>query len=177
MSEWKGQVSKINSRDWGTKTLWSFQLKGANLWLRLADGEPSFKEDDWIVATGEGPNKIEEVEVIKEEEVKQAVSTTTSTKLGSSEAPPTNSPDYWRWKQMHDLIREDAFMWRDARADAVRIVTACLDHDKETGAAKDAILALGTKKSGRLDVMLSIINELSGKFVEDMKERIHESSD
>lgn len=178
MSEWKGQVSKINSRDWGTKTLWSFQLKGANLWLRIEGNErPDFEIDQWICAKGETPNKITEIEIIEEEVVKEAVSTTTSNKLSSGEAPPTNSPDYWRWKQMHDLVREDAFLWRDARADAVRVITACLAHDQETEAAKDAVLSLGAKKAGRLDVLTGMINTLSEQFVIDMKERINESSE
>ncbi len=177
MKEWKGQVTKINDRDWGSKKLWSFQLKGANLWLRLEGMEPTFEVDQWICAKGETPNKITEVDIIEETVVKEAASAPTKEQVvAKGEAPPTNSPDYWRWKQMHDLQREDAFMWRDARADAVRVITACLAHDRETDAAKDSVLALGTKKSGRLDVLRSMINELSEQFVDEMKERINESS-
>jgi hypothetical protein len=169
MSEWSGVVSKVSSRDWGTKTLYSWQLEGANLWFRTEE-DPGITTGDAVVFMGESPNKITSVRKVEKAEAKQRAETSHDVR---KEAPPTNSPDYWRWKQMHDLSREKAFMWRDARADAVRLVTACLDHDSGE-VAKDAILALGNKKSGRLDVLLEIINKLSDHFVAEMQERIDE---
>lgn len=168
MAVWKGEVSKTSERDWGSKTLYSFQFKGANLWFRVEE-DPKLVVGEWIECEGPSPNKIERIERVTEEDVKEAAQAPAS---GSKEAPPTSSPDYWRWKQMRDIEREEAFLWRDARADAVRIITACLAHDSETSEAKNTILSLGTKKSGKLDVMRGMINTLAEQFVEDFKERI-----
>jgi hypothetical protein len=174
MKDWKGKVSKMNSREWGNKTLYSFQLEGANMWLRTEEA-PDYEVGDWVVAKGDTPNKIEEVEKIDEQLVKDEatapVSATKRVKLG--DAPPTNSADYWRWKQMYDLSRENAFLWRDARADAVRLIATCITHDQYQGESKDNILALGTKKSARLDVLRAMVEELSGQFVDTMEEKLN----
>ena len=165
MSEWSGKVSKINDRKWGSDTLWSFQIEGANVWLRLDGFEPDFEIGDWVSAEGDSPNKITKVVKTDAEAVKQRSDSGVSGKNGSirKEAPPTNSPDYWRWKQMHDLQREDVFLYRDARSDATRLICAALDND---------ILSLGTKKAARLDVLRAMVNELTEQYVTEMKEKV-----
>jgi hypothetical protein len=167
MSDWSGVVNKTSSRDWGSKTLYSWQVEGANLWFR-SDFDPELSEGDAIEFSGESPNKITTINKISKEQAKAKAEAPPK----RDEAPPTNSPDYWRWKQMHDLEREELFLWRDARADAVRVITTCLAHDQGAD-AKASILTLGTKKAGRLDVLTSMINELAQQFVEEAKEKVN----
>ena len=166
MSEWSGVVTKVSERDWGTKTLYSWQVAGANLWFR-SEFNPELEEGDAIEFSGDSPNKITDVNKVTQEQVKEKA----EAKPSKKDAPPSNSPDYWRWKQVHDLEREEAFLWRDARADAVRIITACIEHDSHTD-SKGSILSLGVKKAGKLDVLRGMVNELAGQFVEDFKEKI-----
>ena len=75
----------------------------------------------------------------------------------SGEAPPTNSPDYWRWKQMQDIINKQDFQYRDARADATRLVCAALDND---------CLALGSAKGKKLDILLGMIEMTTTQLLE-----------
>ena len=154
MSEWSGEVSKVNERDWGSKKIYSWQLKGANLWFRTDDKRFSLQIGECYSFGGPSPNKIdwESVKVITEEDLKAEVSASASTTV-----PPTSSPDYWRWKQIHDLARQEYFDWRDARADATRIVCAALDND---------VLALGQKKGQKLDVLIGQIKETTRQLLE-----------
>ncbi len=157
MKTWSGEVDKLSSREWGNKTLWSWQLKGANLWFRV-DSEPTFKDGDKISFSGESPNKIDSSTI---KEISESALKAEAQKQGTDVVPPTSSPDYWRWKQMHDLEREDAFMWRDARADAVRLVCAALEND---------CLSLGAKKAAKLGVLQALVKEVTQDLVDEMKE-------
>jgi hypothetical protein len=149
MSVWSGKVIKTSSRDWGTKTLYSWQFAGANLWFR-AEFDPELTEEEFYQVEGDTPNKITSVQPVAAEAVQQAAE-------AQGEVPPTSSPDYWRWKQMHDLKKEDTFAWRDARADATRLVCAALDND---------VLALGSAKGKKLDIILGMVNQITQQLVE-----------
>ncbi len=145
MSEWMGEVSKVNERDWGTKTIYSWQFKGTNLWFRCSEN-PDMEMGTCYRVTGETPNKITTIEIIEEETLKAA-----ATEQRTTEVPPTSSPDYWRWKQLHDLDRQSYFDWRDARSDATRIVCAALDND---------VLKMGNVGSGKkFDMLIGMIKE------------------
>lgn len=156
MSIWSGKVTKTQSRDWGTKTLYSWQFEGANLWFR-AEFDPELVSGEFYAAEGETPNKIVTVQQVPAEDVQQAAQAQSTS---STVVPPTSSPDYWRWKQMHDLEREAAFTWRDARADATRLVCAALDND---------VLALGSSKGKKLDILMGMVSQVTQQLVEEYK--------
>jgi hypothetical protein len=153
MTTWTGKVSKTNERDWGTKVIYSWQFGGAPLWFRTNE-DPKLEEGDCLRIEGQSPNKITTITHIKEEALKEAVAEQAA---ASSEVPPTSSPDYWRWKQMHDMERQQYYDWRDARADATRIVCAALDNE---------ILALGATKGKRLDILIGMIRETTTQLME-----------
>ena len=157
---WKGKVTVVNEKDWGSKTIWSWQLAGVqNMWFR-SENDPYINKGDCISFDGESPNKIKTIEQVEESEVKLAA-TASNGKSGSSEVPPTSSPDYWRWKQMYDLSRTEYFDWRDARADATRIVCAALDND---------VLALGAKKGLKLDILIGQIKDTTEMLMRSNKD-------
>ena len=158
MSEWKGKVSKTSEREWGKDTLYSWQFEGANLWFR-SDFDPKLVEGDFYTAEGESPNKNTNVSPTTSGEVREASKEETKTIM---EAPPTNSPDYWRWKQLHDLEKESAWAWKDARADATRIVCAALDND---------VLALGSAKGKKLDIVMGMVNQITQQLVDEMGDK------
>ena len=158
---WIGKVTKVSERDWGTKTIYSWQLEGTNQWFRTEKLE-GMSVGDWISFTGENAQKITEVEHVEEAAVKQAVAKAATASNGlsaSSEAPPTNSADYWRWKQMRDQSMEAQFKWRDARSDATRIICAALDN---------SVLALGNAQGKKLGLIKGYVNELTRELLEDM---------
>ena len=149
MSEWMGEVSKVNERDWGSKKIYSWQFKGSAIWFRCAE-DPQLVEGNHIAIEGDTPNKIERIEHVAPETIKKAAKEQT-------DVPPTSSPDYWRWKQIHDLERQAYFDWRDARADATRIVCTALDND---------VLSLGQKKGLKLDILIGQIKETTLQLLE-----------
>ena len=155
MSEWKGKVSKVNERDWGSKKIYSWQLEGTNMWFRC-DTDPVLVVGKCYSFEGDSPNKIDRVSIqmVEESEVKAEAKAQTSR---SNDVPPTTSPDYWRWKQMQDLDRQAYFDWRDARADATRIVCAALDND---------VLALGSSKGKKLDILIGQIKDTTRMLIE-----------
>jgi len=154
MNEYTGIVSKVNERDWGSKVIYSWQLKGSSMWFRT-DAKPNITEGSAIVFSGESPNKIDydSITGTSVEAVKQAVEVQAKE---TKNVPPTTSPDYWRWKQINDLERQEAFDWRDARADATRIICAALDND---------ILALGNVKGKRLDLLIGMVEEVTNSLL------------
>ena len=152
---WKGKVSKVSERNWGTKTIYSWQLEGTNQWFR-SEMPPDLLIGEWISFNGDLAQKITEVNLISEDRVKLAAENGLS---ASSEAPPTNSADYWRWKQMRDQSMEAQFKWRDARSDATRIICAALDN---------SVLALGNAQGKKLGLIKGYVNELTRELLEDM---------
>jgi len=60
---------------------------------------------------------------------------------------------------MRDLSMEKQFKWRDARADATRIVCAALDN---------GALALGQTQGKKLGLIRGYVNELTRELLEDM---------
>ena len=170
MSEYRGIVSKLNNREWGTKTIYSWQFEGANTWFR-SEFDPEIEIGDPAIVEGNTPNTITAVRKVSAVEL--AETPAAPQKTLAAEAPPANSAEYWRWKQMYDLTREKQFAWRDARADATKIIVAALQHD--TGSAtKDGILSLGTKKADKLDNLRACVNTLAEQFVADMEEKLNE---
>jgi len=157
MSEWKGKVSKVNERDWGSKKIYSWQLEGTNMWFRC-DEDPELKVGDCYEFIGDSPNKIikETISWMAATELKAEALASNATPAGKF-VPPTSSPDYWRWKQMQDLDRQSYFDWRDARADATRIVCAALDND---------VLALGSAKGKKLDILIGQIKDTTRMLLE-----------
>ena len=156
---WKGKVSKVSKRDWGTKTIYSWQVEGTNQWFR-SEMHPDLLIGEWISCNGDSAQKITEVNLISEDLVKLAAESGQSQDLSaSSEAPPTNSADYWRWKQMRDQSMEAQFKWRDARSDATRIICAALDN---------SVLALGNAQGKKLGLIKGYVNELTRELLEDM---------
>jgi len=161
MSEWKGVVSKATSREFGNKTLYSWQFEGSNIWFR-SEFDPIMEVGSAFTVTGDVVNKITGVTPMSEEDVKEAKSETSSGTNGSNgsrgEAPPANSPDYWRWKQMQDITNRKDFQHRDARRDATRLICAALDND---------VLALGAAKGKKLDILLGMIKETTAQLLEE----------
>jgi len=155
---WIGKVSKVSERDWGTKTIYSWQLEGANIWFR-AEENFGVVEGSWVSFDGETAQKVVDFKEVEEAAVKQAVAGKLNGLSASSEAPPTNSADYWRWKQMRDMSMEKQFKWRDARADATRVVCAALDN---------GVLALGNAQGKKLGLVKGYINEITRELLEDM---------
>jgi len=160
MAEWKGVVSKITSREFGNKTLYSWQFEGSALWFR-SEFDPLMDKGDAYAVTGDVVNKIKGVVPMTEEDVKEAKSEASTGQSGTTgtrgEAPPTNSPDYWRWKQMQDITNRKDFQYRDARRDATRLVCAALDND---------VLALGQSKGKKLDILLGMITKTTEQLLE-----------
>jgi hypothetical protein len=148
MTEYSGKITKVNERDWGSKKIYSWQIAGAPMWFRC-ESDPCMQVGNCFKFSGETPNKIdiESLEEISESDLKAEVQEQTKSE-GSSAVPPTSSPDYWRWKQINDLERQEYFDWRDARADATRIVCCALDND---------VLSLGQKKGLKLDMLIGQI--------------------
>jgi len=153
--KYKGKVTKVNEREWGSKTIYSWQLGGTNMWFRC-DKDPLIAEGNCYSFEGETPNKIDwdSIKEIKEDELKTEAQ---AQREVSKDVPPTTSPDYWRWKQVHDLERQAYFDWRDARADATRIVCAALDND---------VLSLGGSKGKKLDILIGQIKETTRQLLE-----------
>ena len=153
--KYKGKVTKVNEREWGSKTIFSWQLGGTNMWFRCTEN-PNLTIGQAYEFEGESPNKIERhtISEISDEELKTEAQ---SQQANADAAPPTTSPDYWRWKQVHDLERQAYFDWRDARADATRIVCAALDND---------VLALGGSKGKKLDILIGQIKETTRQLLE-----------
>ncbi len=145
---YSGKVSKVNERDWGSKKIYSWQVAGASLWFRC-DSDPALVVGKCYSFEGDTPNKIDRASItmVEESEVKAQAATQAEER---KDAPPTSSPDYWRWKQLHDLERQSYYDWRDARADATRIVCAALDND---------VLALGATKGKKLDILIGQIKD------------------
>ena len=152
MSEWMGEVSKVNERDWGTKTLYSWQFKGTTLWFRC-ETDPSMEIGTCYRVSGDSPNKITTIQHIEPETLQKAVDQAPDT----TDIPPTSSPDYWRWKQARDLEMAEYYAWKDARADATRIVCAALTQD---------ILSLGATKGKRLDILVGMIKDTTTNLLE-----------
>ena len=153
MAKWSGKVSKVNERDWGSTTIFSWQLEGTNMWFRCS------LNPDLVVGLcyefeGESPNKIQLGSILRlaEFEVKEAAQA-----QQRDVVPPTSSPDYWRWKQMHDMAREEYYQWKDARADATRIVCAALDND---------VLSLGSAKGLKLGILIGAIKKTTEELLE-----------
>ncbi len=161
MSEWQGVVDKTNSREFGNKTLYSWTFEGSNIWFR-AEFDPMLKKGTGVTIEGEAVNKITKVHALSAEEIKEAKQTATSGDSGSigtrGEAPPANSADYWRWKQMQDIANRKDFQLRDARADATRLVCAALEND---------VLALGNSKGKKLDILLGMIATTTAQLLEE----------
>jgi hypothetical protein len=156
MNEWKGEISKINERDWGSKTIYSWQIKGNNGWFR-SEQDPCMRVGDCFAFSGESANKID-ISTLKEISESDLKAEAKAQIQETRDAPPTTSPDYWRWKQMHDLDRESYYQWKDARADATRIVCAALDND---------VLSLGQKKGLKLDMLIGMIKETTRQLLEE----------
>jgi hypothetical protein len=156
--KWSGQVSKVSSRDWGSKTIYSWQLEGTNQWFR-AETDPKIEEGQWVEFSGESAQKVDvtTMTATTSDAVKSEAKAAASTKTG--DVPPSNSPDYWRWKQMRDLSMEKKFDWRDARHDATRIICAALDN---------GVLALGSSQGKKLGLIKGYVNELTRELIEEM---------
>ncbi len=151
MSEWMGQVTKVNERDWGTKKVFSWQFAGTNLWFRIEADEAPVEKGECYRVSGESANKITLIEKAEPEAVKDAA------KEETGGVPPASSPDYWRWKQMTDIEQRESYEIRAARADATRLVCAALEQD---------ILVLGTAKGKKLDVLIGMINTTTQQMME-----------
>jgi len=169
MNEYAGTVTTVTDRKWGDKTLYSFKVKGSDVWFRTEIA--AVVEGETIRFKGAKPTTITEINTCSEDYVVELNDAAPSTVQGASvsasaAAPPTNSPDYWRWKQMVDLENQDQFLWRDARADATRIICAALDND---------VIALGAAKGKKLDILVAQIAEVTRTLVTDYKERGNES--
>lgn len=161
MNRYAGKVSTCSEREWGNKTLYSWQFEGAPQWFRTE--EKALTVGKCYDVSGESPNKITSIEEVEEAAVADAKPPTPSSPLSAtSPAPPHTSADYWRWKQMVDLENQDQFLWRDARADATRIVCSALEND---------VLALGQSKGKKLDILVAQIAEVTATLVADYKER------
>jgi hypothetical protein len=161
MSEWSGKITKVNERDWGSKKIFSWQIAGAPMWFRC-ESDPCVQVGNCFKFSGPSPNKIDigSLQEISESDLKEEASEANfagDPHLSGAAVPPTSSPDYWRWKQIHDLQRQSYFDWRDARADATRIVCAALDND---------VLSLGQKKGLKLDVLIGQIKETTEALLE-----------
>jgi len=156
---WKGKVNKVSDREWGDKMIYSWQLDGTNQWFR-ADENPGIVVGDVIEFEGESAQKVstKTITQITEEDLKTAVQSQTS---NPQEAPPTSSPDFWRWKQMQELNNVARFNWRDARADATRLVCAALEHK---------VLALGQSQGKKLGILKALINETTRDMIQEMED-------
>jgi len=161
MSEWSGVVDKTTSREFGNKTLYSWTFENSNIWFR-SEFDPILKKGTAVKITGEAVNKITGVTPMSSEDVKEAKQEAKSSVNGTNgtrgEAPPTNSPDYWRWKQMQDITNRKDFQHRDARRDATRLICAALDND---------VLALGSSKGKKLDILLGMIATTTAQLMEE----------
>ena len=102
---------------------------------------------------GETPNKVKPGTILQVD----ADAVKAEAKEQSGGVPPTSSPDYWRWKQMQDIERQQYFDWRDARADATRIVCAALDND---------VLSLGGAKGLKLGILIGAIKKTTEELLE-----------
>ena len=156
MTEYSGKITKVNERDWGSKTIYSWQIAGAPMWFR-SETDPKVTEGKCYAFEGASPNKITAIKEVSEDSVKVAAEVQQQER---KDAPPTSSPDYWRWKQQYDLDRASYFDWRDARADATRIVCAALDND---------VLALGSAKGKKLDILIGQIKDTTEMLLRNEK--------
>jgi len=156
MSEWMGEVLKVNERDWGTKKIYSWQFKGTNMWFRTEETSGADIEVGLCYTVrGESANKITSMAVTAAEDVKAAAQ---SERAEAGGIPPASSPDYWRWKQMTDIEQREIYEIRAARADATRIVCAAL--------AQPDLLTLGPTKGKRMDILIGMIKETTTQLME-----------
>lgn len=164
MSKYAGTVSKVGQRDWGTKTIYSWQLEDSNTWFRIESGDPGLHIGDSIVFEGDTPNKIVNIQQVTEEVVTKGKEA-----AKSQDVPPTNSPDYWRWKQMQDIMMRESFLWRDARSDAARLVTCALENE-----CLD--IAKNLNKGKKYELFMAYFNEITEELFNEAKERIDVSN-
>lgn len=158
--KWEGKITKVNDREWGSKTIYSWQIAGAPMWFRT-EVDPCLVIGGCYSFEGPTPNKIDIPDSLKEISESDLKAAATDTKVTADEIPPTSSPDYWRWKQGYDLKRASYFDWRDARADATRIVCAALAND---------VLSLGQKKGLKLDLLIGQIRDTTEQLLERNKD-------
>ena len=159
--KWGGSVSKTNQRDWGSTKLWSWQVADSNVWFRTKF-DPQLKLGDNIVFEGDSPNDVTSVEQVTPEVV---IKGKEEAAVQSREAPPTNSPDYWRWKQMEDIKSKDGFIYRDARHDAAVLVTAALANDVLN-------IPANLNKGKKYDMFMAIFKEVTDTLYNEAKEKI-----
>lgn len=155
-----GTITKVSERDWGDKTLYSWQLDGKQIWFRTNDaGAKGILVSGQVIQfEGENPNKIDAstLTIVSKEDVEVMER--------SKPGPPLMRDDYWRWKQLHDLEREDEITYGSARADAARIVTCALDND-----CLD--IPKNLAKGKKYDLFLAIFSTVTQDLYKASKER------
>lgn len=160
MGKYAGTVSKTGRRDWGTKKIYSWQVEDSNTWFRSEEGDPDIQIGDSIVFEGDTPNKIISVQKVAPEVVEKGKAA-----AKSQDVPPTNSPDYWRWKQMEDIKNKESFLWRDARTDAARLVTCALDNE-----CLD--MPKNLTKGKKYELFMAYFHEITEELFNEAKEKL-----
>lgn len=155
-----GTISKVTERKWGSTLLTSWQLKGQNVWYRTEGDSALLTEGTAVAFEGPTPNKIDFDSI--GEVTEDALMVTTEIVSGQRQ-PPMMRDDYWRWKQLHDLEKEDSYDYGRARHDAVLVLTCALNNDMLD-------IPKNLSKAKRYGMLMAVLNEVTNDLVIEAKE-------
>lgn len=167
-----GTIETLSEKPWKDRdtgediTLYSFQLEGSRQWFRTGTIKPDVAEGDSVKFVTNGQRVVID-ETTKIEQVSasdvpkpEAAPSAGNAKSGGARAKAysgNSRDDYWRNKDEYDKkIRQPMIAYQSARSCAVQIVTAALEND---------ILALGQKKAAKLELLMGLVDEITGEFV------------
>lgn len=157
MSEYTGQLVNKSERDWNGTMLYSFQLKGENIWFRTGTQALTLEEGTWISFQADPQTKkvvlssMKTVDTPTDAELAKASASSTPSASTSGGSTATTREDYWTNRERLDSVRT-------ARADATRIVCAALAHDHLPHAAS-------TGKGKRLDLLIGYVKEITEELI------------
>lgn len=150
MQTYEGELTNISDHDWNGTKLYSFQLKGQNIWFRTGQKKITLDEGALIKFEANPSNK--QVKLDSLEKVDALASTEASSASGATPSgSSTTREDYWQNRERLDSLRT-------ARHDATRLVCAALEHDQLPHPSS-------TAKGKRLDLLLSYVKEITEELV------------
>lgn len=154
METYEGQLVNKTARDWNGTMLYSFQLKGQNIWFRTGQKELNLDEGTFIKFEANPTNKQVNLDSMALSDSTSAEAPTTDSPAGASGQARGSSDreSYWQNRERLDSVRS-------ARADATRLVVAALEHDQLPHPSNVA-------KGKRLDLLVGYIKELTEELID-----------
>lgn len=152
MEQFKGTVGYIGEKKWGTKTFFSFTIKGTDGFFRTGVVRPSFKQGGYIQFEADAQKNVDMNSIVSiGERAPDEVVKEQSAKIGGM-APGTKPIDF---RAEADKARQKSIHYQSAHKDAIEVAKY---------AVEKGLIRLPVSAPKGYDAFLALIDDLTQQF-------------